>query len=488
MGYNNTRTAALDKIKAIAETESDLNQLSFACAALKELADGGFLTGIDGTKIVLAERLTTIINTSTSMEDIAYASRALNKLEVSADDIAASEVYSIGTAGSIGFGVSALRAEEVPAGYTLPTGHTDRLSPNYGLVIDPAGSYMRFIREFWFRWNGNVAEVRSQATSGFVKHEAFRHCTIGFLCDTTHVSLLDVGSGLVPIAVPGNAPASTSGANNGIGQLGVDVANNYAGFINAFKNYRSASHHVQTVFEQNALAILAKAHSAAAPTVFECAFNDVAPYLPKGNNNNALRDTNDSSVEFTSAGNESYPQCALTASASNLAKTTHNGQACGVADVNGNLWRVNIGLTKLNNTDSIFKILKTTVDPNSITVANLHDAANYDDLDLTGLVDGNNGWVYLGNGTEQVFDTSIDSASLAFRQACSGLPLATAVGLPGTTEFGNDGLYRYWRSNMLPISGGRWNSSSTAGVFARYLYHYSTHSNYYVGGSACVSL
>jgi len=484
MGYNNTRTAALEKIRIIAETESDLKQLSFACAAIKQLAEGDFLTGIDDVRVVLAERLTTIINASTVLEDIAYASKALNKLEVSEDDIADSEVYSIGTAGQIGFGVSALRADEVPAGYTLPTGHADRLSPNYGLVIDPAGSYMRFIREFWFRWNGNVAEVRSQEEAGFAKHEAFRHCTIGFLRDTTHVSLLDVGAGIVPIARPNNPPAtaitvdSLSGVSTGLQSM-----------VSGIKTYRSTSHHLESLFEANALAVLAKAHSDASPSEFEAAWMDVAPYLPKGNNSGALSDSADSTLTFTSGGDEIVPQSALTASGSNLAKTTHNGQACGVADVNGNLRRANIGVVHYGTTGSIFNILKTDVNPNDITESTIFTDL-YDGVDLSSLVSGNLGDRRLGLNTEQVFSTSqaITNDEEDFRFTCAGFPLSTGVSQAGTTAFGNDSIY-CWRTNyMIPAAGGTYDSGNNAGVFDVYLRTFNAGGYGDVGFAACVSL
>jgi hypothetical protein len=75
-----------------------------------------------------------------------------------------------------------------------------------------------------------------------------------------------------------------------------------------------------------------------------CAWYDAAgtTNYPKGCNNNALKDTNDTTVVYQSDG---FSNCGKTGSATNLPKTTHNGQNCGVADLNGLMWEVSPGIT-----------------------------------------------------------------------------------------------------------------------------------------------
>jgi hypothetical protein len=252
---------------------------------------------------------------------------------------------------------------------------------------------------------------------------------------------------------------------------------------------RTSDHHCESSFESNALFVLAKAHSAASANTAVCAYKDVLPFMPKGNNNVALCDASDSGVQYVTAGYAAYPVCALTGSGFPFAKTTHNGQACGVADVNGNMWRVNIGLTKLNNTDGIFKILKATVNPNALTATNLHDETLYDNLDLTTLMPSLDlGWILYGNGAEQVFDfVSTDMNNTQQRAACAGIPRATGVSATGTNEYG-DGLYRYWTTNMLPLVGGSCVDTTAAGVGAISLSFSSSASYQTVGGCACVTL
>jgi len=268
-------------------------------------------------------------------------------------------VYTIGQSGTHGFGVGALQAQDIPTGWQPLYGHDDPASPNYGNYFDPLGSHMVFIPKFWFKWDGNTPLISAEPADGYALHEAFRHAAKGFFRDKCHVGNIG-GKALAKIGI---APLSTATANNPVSGLTGAPANTYAGFVTAIK-LRGASYHCETVFESNALAVLGLAHSVASQNTAVCAFKDVLPYLPKGNNNNALKDANDASVSYTTAGNGAYPACALTGSGIPFAKTTHNGQACGVADVNGNMWRVNIGLTKANNTNGFFQILKTTVNPN----------------------------------------------------------------------------------------------------------------------------
>lgn len=72
--------------------------------------------------------------------------------------------------------------------------------------------------------------------------------------------------------------------------------------------------------------------------------------FPKGCNNNALKDVNDTTVVYQSDG---YLNCGKTGSATNFAKTTHNGQNCGVADLNGLLYEVALGITCIAGTKAI---------------------------------------------------------------------------------------------------------------------------------------
>lgn len=113
-----------------------------------------------------------------------------------------------------------------------------------------------------------------------------------------------------------------------------------------------------------------------------CAWYDAAgtTNYPKGNNNNALKDANDATVVYQSDG---YSSCGKTGSATNFAKTTHNGQNCGVADLNGNMWEVSPGITCVSGTKSITGI--TLSNPVDLLIVG-HGRATGDIVMVTGIV------------------------------------------------------------------------------------------------------
>lgn len=431
----------------------------------------------------LASRINEVALVSSSLEDLSYASAALSKLAEVVPVITNPDIFNIGKPGTFGFGVSALQNDEIPQGWSAMSGHQDIVDPNYGNYMDPLGSHMVFIPKFWFKWDGNTPIISDKPAIGFVLHEAFRHAVKGFFRDKCHVS----NAGGKPIAKIGGKPLSTHVDNNPISDLTGSPHNSYGGFVDAMK-LRSNSHHCESVFEANALAILALAHSSASTNTAVCAYKDSLPHMPKGNNNNALGDANDPNISFTEAG---YSASALTGSGFPFAKTTHNGQSCGVTDVSGNLWRVNIGMTKANSTDSIFQILKTSVNPNDLTRANLHDANLYDLISLAGIMPASNDSdLSLGNGANQVFSTNqlVNGVENDIRVSCAGIPASNGVSSGGTSTFAQDKVWRHWRANLVPIAGGNWNGSSSAGAFARLLSFASSDSSPSVGGSACVTL
>ena len=126
---------------------------------------------------------------------------------------------------------------------------------------------------------------------------------------------------------------------------GQTPANNYGGAINAARS-RGANFVPETVFMADALCRLTEAHAQASTSATYCAWYDSTGVknFPKGNNN-ALKDIDDTSVTFIAAGVAAHPNFAPAGSGTPFAKTTHNGQACGVSDVNGNIWKINPGLT-----------------------------------------------------------------------------------------------------------------------------------------------
>ena len=392
-------------------------------------------------------------------------------------------IYFIGTVGELGFGVGAIPS--VPTGFSKIFGHDDPTSDNYGNVLDPTGSVMVWVPRFYFKWNlDNTVDISGIALAGYALHRAFvdgGEEKAGFFVDK-------YGCGNVAgvfASKQGIDPCSTNAAHNPIASLNNTPANNYGGLYKAVKT-RSADHLLTSIFIYNALATLAHAQGKAGTN---CAFSDVSPLHPKGNNNNALKDTNDTSVLFTSSG---YSNCAMTGSGVPFAKTTHNGQNCGVADLNGNMWEVASGFIKYGAADAIFKILKEStrladILDDTITqgLGGAYDIDLYDSLDLTQTMLASAATRF-GDASNQVFMMNTDRVTEQYKMTTAGLPMIGGYSAGGTTEFGNDYYYQYWRDQMAPLVGGDWSNTSLAGVFNLYCSYYRTYSSARVGGRASV--
>lgn len=296
---------------------------------------------------------------------------------------------TIGTPGKVGFGVGIAPGQAHALGYTPLPGCYDRFSPNYGNYAYTDGSIMVWVPAFRMRlaspdspryalYGANCVDVlpvtahASEAAAnaeGFYLHRAFIHAGVvqpGFFYDKYKCSNnAGVASSLF-MGIP--LVASPQAGQVGFASLDGAPAANLSGSIAAART-RGPQFFPATVFMRDALAVLAMAHAQAATSTDACAWYDPAGVrnFPLGCNSNALSDINDTSLTFTSAGSSAQPNMPLTGSASVLAKTTHNGQACGIADVNGTTWDVNPGVTTIVATKNISGATRTN--PVTLTVA-----------------------------------------------------------------------------------------------------------------------
>jgi hypothetical protein len=166
------------------------------------------------------------------------------------------------------------------------------------------------------------------------------------------------GTGYIASSIKNGLPISTAAAHNPIADLTACAGNYYFETINAAHardgvdgavNADSIFFEVSR-FIQAKLAILSRAHGDASTSIANCAWYNATYNYPKGCNNNALRDQDDGTVLYTSDG---YSNCGKTGSGVLFAKTTHNGQDSGIADVNGLMWEVNLGATCIAVTAAI---------------------------------------------------------------------------------------------------------------------------------------
>ena len=163
-----------------------------------------------------------------------------------------------------------------------------------------------------------------------------------------------------------------------------------------------------------ALARLATAHGQAATSTVACAWYHATNNFPKGNNNRGS-DFNDSTCTFAVCDDAYWAtlnEARKNGSGNIFAKTTHNGQNCGVADINGNQWEITQGLTSIATTISIS--LYTSTDGGTkvqITTPSAHGLSVGNQFGIDGATGstGMNGKIY--TVTDVVDATNIKVAS-----------------------------------------------------------------------------
>lgn len=393
-------------------------------------------------------------------------------------------INHIGVPGQQGFGVGI--APEVPAGFAKLYGTEDPASENYGNYQYSDGSVMVYVPAFFYKYgtggNGlavnlvdvkpftHWASVADANAAGYALHRAFYNGASirqGFfvdkyLCSNNGGTASSIkGAAVLSSAQRGSLSTATFASLTGA------PTNNLAGAIAAAKT-RGSRFFCNSRFIRGALALLANAHGSAATGTAFCAWYSAgAANFPKGCNNNANGDSNDAAIAFVDDGNGTYAT-GRTGSANLMARTTHNGQMSGVADLNGIVWEVELGLTS-NGTN--FYILKTATDVATITGGTTLATDAWGATGLAAMYDS------LGASYESLTDSASNKTFGAAAQVLSaatsgtawgfaglGIPLAAGVG--GSNQFGNDYLYDDRPNELCAISGGYWDSGSLAGVWA----------------------
>lgn len=388
---------------------------------------------------------------------------------------------NIGIPGHAGFGVGVCPANLLPAGFTPMVGYTDPSSPGWGGYIYSDGSYMRYRPAFWekvgtgsngvavnqwdikpFNWFATEAAANA---AGYRLPMAFRNGGViqpGYFED----EFLCSNNGGIASSLPLGNPLTFSAEHNPVSGLTGAPPNILASAIPAAKtrgaNFIPAHRGMGYV-----RAVISAAHGTASTSAAFCAWYDAAGVtnFPKGCNNNALGDANDATLAFISDG---YSNCCKTGSANNLAKTTDNGQLCGIKDVNGVIWEVQLGITA---DASNFYVVKPDI--NWITLTDgttlatdawgaVGIAANYDSLGATyGPLQGSSTIKKYGLAG-QTFAADLDG--LAYQAAQMGIPIDADA--TGTNQYGLDGIWDYSTGNMCPRAGGSWNAYANSGLWA----------------------
>ena len=361
-----------------ATSQASAAAASAAAALAAQTAAVAVVTGGTGSLVAAAGKLP-MANGAGRLDPSWYAAMLPN-----------TATNDIGLPGGAGFGVGICPTP--PSGYTPMPGCTDVLSANYGNYQYSDGSIMVWVPAYYFRlgnaanptygtYGANSVSVKpisaypDEATANsasFYRHRAFVNAganQLGFFRDKYDCSNNAGTCSSIALAAPVvSGPAAGQIGFNVCTNNGQTPANNYSGSLQAAKS-RGAKFFPESVFIADALARLSEAHAQASTAATYCAWYDATGVknYPKGNDNNALKSESDLTLSFTTAGASSYPNFALTGSGSTLAKTTHNGQACGITDVAGNIFKINPGMTCVASDKTI--TAATQASPVALTIA-----------------------------------------------------------------------------------------------------------------------
>ena len=397
---------------------------------------------------------------------------------------------SINDAGKPGFGVGVAPqgALESVGNLSPIAGYDDPYNDNYGNYVGDDGSIMCFIPAFCYRSGYDTAPTKQrdglnaleitydtsmEGQDGWILHRAFWNNgqrISGFFVDKYLASKNSTSTGCV--SVKNGDPLTLYSRTVYNGTSGLSDCSGYLYDAIVLGRKRGARYCCASLFAYSAIAMLSLAHSQACgdDNTEYCAWNDEDPWC-KGNNNN-LKDYYDSSVTYTAAttGNTSK---GLTGSGTPFAKTTHNGQNCGVADINGSLYEVALGVTQpKSSSDSRYGkllILKTSADICAIESyqTNIDDASLYDEADYT-RNSSNDAYIGWPNTTAQ-FSADISGVDWALT-GC--YPRRSGKATSSTIQYLMKGSYYSYGASSdcsayCSTVGGYCNHSRYVGLFVR---------------------
>lgn len=204
-----------------------------------------------------------------------------------------------------------------------------------------------------------------------------------------------------------------------------------------------------TCYQWSAISLLSLAHGQAATSADACAWYDAnhTTNFPKGATKEYRRDFDDDTILYTHHSHNGM--FAKTGSGTPFNKTTHNGQASGVADVAGmcNQWTIGA----FNPNSAVVALMNTTTTAHEITITNV-----------------------VNQELHTAYSTGIGDGNLSFKGVRSGTRDLDWVGagiVPKTTSksalFGDDDYREYYASpgGLMVGLGDTWGQG--AGVFCR---------------------
>ena len=387
-------------------------------------------------------------------------------------------------AGTLGFGVGICPEDISKLGMEPLPGCDDVKNDNYGNYIHKSsGSIMCWIPAFKYRvndtstnsvqvWDVNDPECPSNA----VLHRAFINGgkeKSGFFCDK-YICSPDANN-TMGISVKNGSTLNLT-TNTSYGNRTAQLANCKGRFEDAItaSRARGAGFQCMSVFQLGALRLLTLAHAQASKSAeFNAWYDSTGQHnLPRGNTN-YLKDYDDSSVTW--AADPKYANKGLTGSCKTFAKSTHNGQNSGVADLKGILYQVVTGYIGSGS----YYFLKPEVDITTLNADAMYNNSNHNSRSMP--FTGWQGW----DQSRPMFNN--DSTGIHW-DCCGFLNTVTNVGdkfVAGMFE--EDQEYITATTNSFPYFGCYWNndSSRSLGLFFSKLNGYRSRDYYYFGFRAC---
>lgn len=386
---------------------------------------------------------------------------------------------AIGKAGQQGFGVGVYGGDPADLnsmGLTPMEGCEDPTSDNYGNYIHISGSIMCCIPAFCYRLGKATApsysrdgvdalEIKDatkfpQFSHGavfsspdfgddWILHRAFvdgnklkRAFFIDkYLCSNVNGQAVSVKNADRLMCVDDTSKTYFTKSIPGTVGQGYDAI--------TLSRARGIYYSLVTCYQWSAISLLSLAHGQAATSADACAWYDAnhTTNFPKGATREYGRDYNDDSIRYT--GHSYGVGFARTGSGTPFNKTTHNGQASGVADVAGVCNQCTIGAC--NPEQAIVALMNTTTTAHEITQDNVVNQRLHTSYS-TGFGDGQYSFNGVRNGT-------------------SGLDWVGAGIVPKTTStsalFGGNGYQEHCTTpNGLQVGlGTTWDQY--AGIFCR---------------------
>ena len=236
---------------------------------------------------------------------------------------------------------------------------------------------------------------------------------------------------------------------------------------------RGTGFQCMSVFQLGALRLLTLAHAQASNnSEFNAWYDSTGQHnLPRGNTNR-LKDYDDATVTW--AADPKYSNKGLTGSCNVLAKSSHNGQNNGVADLKGILYQVVTGYI-----GSGFYFLKPEIDITTLDKDAMYNTSNHNSRSMP-FTDWH-GW----DQSKPMFNN--DSTGVHW-DCCGFLNTVTNVGdkyIAGMFE--EDQEYITSTSDCFPYFGCDWfiGDYQRRGLFCSRLTYSRSHDYYYFGFRAC---